>query len=242
MTNNFLEIREEFVNLEDNLDIESDIVLSLSNQVMDYLQIDVLTKKDIIEFYNNILSKLPWKTKRDKVRSFAISILTISRQNNETDPILVQEIADAYNFKEYNNISARSIIRQIQKIKPIVGDLLSINIQKSEDYIDRIISEILDSKKIVKRIKKKIDLDQYKLYLLKYSTKILNQIPLSERGGSNPYGFAVASIYVADKLLAKSEKRGSILTHDLLGNVCACSEYTIRVHSYFIRQKISPTF
>jgi transcription initiation factor TFIIIB Brf1 subunit/transcription initiation factor TFIIB len=70
------------------------------------------------------------------------------------------------------------------------------------------------------------------------SSDILRKISNADRGGRSPYAFAVSTVYAAEKLLAKSERRKSVITQKLLAEITGVAEYTIREHFCTVLKKL----
>jgi transcription initiation factor TFIIIB Brf1 subunit/transcription initiation factor TFIIB len=158
------------------------------------------------------------------------------REYKHNAPITIQEISEIFENLGHR-VSPRTIIREIQKVKPIVGDIFTTKTRKSEDYINRIVSKVINSNTVLDRLfKYKEEINSYKIYLQKKSYEILEDIELKTRGGRNPYIFAVAILYTGDQLLSKIKNRRAILTQKILSDVCDCAEYSIRDHYKFIKE------
>jgi transcription initiation factor TFIIIB Brf1 subunit/transcription initiation factor TFIIB len=65
---------------------------------------------------------------------------------------------------------------------------------------------------------------------VKYANQLFSKISDSERGGRNPFIFAVAVVYSADLLIAKIARRRPILTQRLISKATTAAEYSVRDH------------
>ena len=65
----------------------------------------------------------------------------------------------------------------------------------------------------------------------------LKNIDIYQRGGRNPFIFAGAAIYCADKLLAKKYNAKCILTQKIAAGAMNIAEYSIRDHYVSVFKK-----
>jgi len=104
---------------------------------------------------------------------------------------------------------------------------------KSEDYINRLVNEVINYDFMEERLEKKDsiwDIKEYQILLLRKSHKILKKLPDWQRGGRNPFILTAAIIYLADKLLNKESNRKTILTQKIISQSTGIAEYSIRDH------------
>ncbi|MHA2059421.1 MAG: hypothetical protein ACW976_01395, partial [Candidatus Ranarchaeia archaeon] len=126
-------------------------------------------------------------------------------------------------------VSTRQLVREMLKLKVALG--IRFPPRKSSDYLNRIISQILESKDVLLRLKiSGWPTEEYHHNLLKNSFGILRSTPPENIGGRNPYIFATSTIYAADKLLAKKYDRKHILTQKILSQITGVAQYSIRDH------------
>ncbi|MHA1211156.1 MAG: hypothetical protein ACTSSH_01730 [Candidatus Heimdallarchaeota archaeon] len=108
---------------------------------------------------------------------------------------------------------------------------VSLKIRKSEDYLQRIVSSILQNHDVLNRLKAlKLPSRDYNSKLLQLSREILADTNLKIRGGRNPYIFAVSVVYCADRIVGKIRNHRQVLTQKALANICKVAEYSIRDH------------
>jgi transcription initiation factor TFIIIB Brf1 subunit/transcription initiation factor TFIIB len=104
---------------------------------------------------------------------------------------------------------------------------------KSEDYLVRLTSQVINHKDLSERLEKKRSIwmkDEFQNKLLKKCREILIDLPLWHRGGRNPFILTGAIIYLADKLLAKEYKLKTVLTQKVISEATKIAEYSIRDH------------
>jgi len=104
---------------------------------------------------------------------------------------------------------------------------------KSEDYLIRLVDQVIGHKALEERLKKKgVAWSKNEFYnkLMIKCRNILNDLPLWHRGGRNPFILTGAIIYLADKLLAKDYYQKSVLTQWIISDATSIAEYSIRDH------------
>jgi transcription initiation factor TFIIIB Brf1 subunit/transcription initiation factor TFIIB len=227
----FYDIRSRYVNQETDYNI-----FNLLNRVVNHLKLSDNIRDRAAYFYNKITSEVSKEDITNHIILIAMCIFIAIREYKHNAPITIQEISEIFENLGHR-VSPRTIIREIQKVKPIVGDIFTTKTRKSEDYINRIVSKVINSNTVLDRLfKYKEEINSYKIYLQKKSYEILEDIELKTRGGRNPYIFAVAILYTGDQLLSKIKNRRAILTQKILSDVCDCAEYSIRDHYKFIKE------
>jgi transcription initiation factor TFIIIB Brf1 subunit/transcription initiation factor TFIIB len=158
----------------------------------------------------------------------AYGLMLAVRESKENAPITLQEIADAFK-KLGHRVTSRSIIRQALSVKKKLP--LSPVKRRSEDYLQRIISQTVRHSTIRLRLRRAgLSIQKYQSLLLKYAKQLFNKIGVRERGGRNPFIFAVAVVYSSDLLMAKLAKRRPILTQRLISKATDAAEYSVRDH------------
>jgi hypothetical protein len=101
----------------------------------------------------------------------------------------------------------------------------------SEDYLPRIISQTVNHPTIRLRLRRAgLSRQEYQSHLVRHSNQLLSRIDARDRGGRNPFIFAVAVVYSSDLLMAKSAKRRPILTQRLISRATSAAEYSVRDH------------
>ena len=127
-----------------------------------------------------------------------------------------------------------SISRTASGAKALASTLISAfakRSRKSEEYIPRIVSNVINSKDVINRLKiKDVDKDFYERILHKESLNILKILSYESRGGRNPFILAVATIYAADQKISQKYGIKSILTQKILSQCTQTAEYSIRDH------------
>ncbi|TFG04168.1 MAG: hypothetical protein EU536_05095 [Promethearchaeota archaeon] len=161
----------------------------------------------------------------------AVCLYLSVKEYTDTVPLNIKEIADAFK-KLHHRVTTKSIIKTALLIKPKFKDVFQNHQStKSEDYLSKIIHKITASAEIKIRLAKLDRTEfQYEKALLKESQTILNSIPITARGGRNPYILAAATVYAADLKIAKGSKRRAVLTQQLLSHLTGTAEYSVRDH------------
>lgn len=158
----------------------------------------------------------------------AYGLMLAVRESKENAPITLQEIADAFK-KLGHRVTSRSIIRQALSVKKKLP--LSPVKRRSEDYLQRIISQTVRHSTVRLRLRRVgLPVQKYQSMLLKHANHLFGKISVKERGGRNPFIFAVAVVYSSDLLIAKLAKRRPILTQRLISKATNAAEYSVRDH------------
>lgn len=158
----------------------------------------------------------------------AYSLMLAVRESKGNAPITLQEIVNAFQ-RLGHRVTARSVIRQALLVKSKMPIMPAR--RRSEDYLRRIISQVINYPGISLRIRRaRLTVQQYQTSLLRYAKFLLNAIDATKRGGRNPFIFAVAVVYSADLLMAKIAKRRAILTQGLISDATGAAEYSVRDH------------
>ncbi len=104
---------------------------------------------------------------------------------------------------------------------------------KSEDYIARLINDVMNHKELEDRMVQKElswSKDEYRNNLTKKCRKLLCVLTQDIRGGRNPFIFAAAVIYLTDKVLARQYNHKPVLTQKIVSEATKIAEYSIRDH------------
>ena len=104
---------------------------------------------------------------------------------------------------------------------------------KSEDYLIRLVDDVMNHGCLKERIEKKgvsFSVIEFKNELTVKCREILRKLPLWHRGGRNPFILTGGIIYLADKLLAKDYNHKSVLTQGIISEATGIAEYSIRDH------------
>lgn len=201
------------------------------NRVSSYLKLSDSVKKRAAYLYK-IVTNAERAKKIEKISNHivlaALCLMVAIRESASNAPIRLSEIISI--FKDLGHrVSGKSIIKLAQSLPSELG--ITLRIRKSEHYLQRIVSTIVESTKIQKRLNKaEINFKDYKQKILKLAIEILEDTNLRARGGRNPYIFAVSVVYCADRILGKLDNRRQILTQKTLAEICDVAEYSIRDH------------
>jgi transcription initiation factor TFIIIB Brf1 subunit/transcription initiation factor TFIIB len=168
----------------------------------------------------------------------AYSLMLAVRESKGNAPITLQEIATAFQ-KLGHRVTSRSIIRQALSVKQKLP--ITPTKRRSEEYLQRIVSQITNHPSISLRIRRAgLTLQQYQVGILQYANLLFGTISITERGGRNPFIFAVAVVYSADLLMAKISQRRPILTQRLVSKATNAAEYSVRDHyAKLLKEKIT---
>ncbi len=176
------------------------------------------------------------KEHKDKITNHvllsALCLLLAVRENKHNCPLTLKEIVGTYSELGHR-VLGKNLLNLMQKLdikSPLAG------IRRSEEYVFRVCSLVSNDSTTKERIEKKyvIDVFVYEKLLQLLCLRIFERIPNSDRGGRRPYPLSAASVYVADKLLAKKIGRSSALTQKLVAHATNVAEFTIRDHAEFI--------
>ncbi|TFF88765.1 MAG: transcription initiation factor IIB family protein [Promethearchaeota archaeon] len=228
----FYDIRSRYVNQETDYN-----VFNLLNRVTAKLKLSDNIRDRAAYFYNKITTEVSKDDITNHIILIAMCIFVAIREYKHNAPVTIQELANIFEDIGHR-VSPRTILREIQKVSPYVGNLLNPQTRKSEDYINRIISKIINSNVVLERLfKYDEEVNNYKIYLQNKCFSLFKKFNIKKRGGRNPYIFAVAILYTSDRIFAKQKHRRSILTQKILSDVCDCAEYSIRDHFKFIKSE-----
>ena len=204
--------------------------LNTLNRVASKLELQDNIRDRAAYFYQKIVKKEEKKEITNHLTLSALCLLLAAREFRENGPLTVQEIANVFK-KLGHRVSPRSIIQLSLKLKPKFGDIFSRKSRKSEEYIPRIVSNIINSKNVRLRLKAKdVDFLFYERAIYKESMQILKNLDDESRGGRNPYILAVATTYAADQKISQKYDMKSILTQKILSLCTQTAEYSIRDH------------
>ncbi|MHA1727167.1 MAG: hypothetical protein ACTSWY_00365 [Promethearchaeota archaeon] len=209
-------------------------IMKVLSDVTKFLHLSREIRKDAAFYFRKIKSGN--KKIKNNISLIAFCIYFAVRSKNRNAPITITEICQKFQDMGHR-VNPRLIIRDGILYKKALNPPKP---HKSEDYIERLINDLINSPKLLIRMQKKRSpwtLDEYKIKLRNQSISILNQINVFLRGGRNPFIFAGATIYCADKLLAKKDNRKSILTQKIASNAMGIAEYSIRDHYVSIFKK-----
>ncbi|MFX1277348.1 MAG: hypothetical protein ACFFBP_20030 [Promethearchaeota archaeon] len=203
-------------------------IFNILNKISQYLDLNRNIRNNAAYFYKKILKK------DDKIINnislIAFCIFYAARKENHNAPITINEISKAFqNFG--HRVNPRLILRDGLTYK----HLLTRNLKphKSEDYLIRLINEIMYHNELEYRLKKKgikWKKKEFQDIITKKCRYILNNLNSWQRGGRNPFILTAAIIYLADKLIAKEYNQKAILTQKMISEATKIAEYSIRDH------------
>ncbi|MFW9983158.1 MAG: hypothetical protein ACFFCB_00290 [Candidatus Odinarchaeota archaeon] len=197
-------------------------------RVAELLSLPDSIKDKAAYYYQKIDRKLESEDITSHLTLMAYGLMLAVRESKENAPITLQEIADAFQ-KLGHRVTSRSIIRQALSVKNKLP--LAPAKRMSEDYLQRIVSQTIHHPTIQLRLRRAgLSVQDYQAKLIKHSNQLFGRIDVSERGGRNPFIFAVAVVYSADFLIAKLAKRRPILTQRLISKATNAAEYSVRDH------------
>ena len=167
----------------------------------------------------------------------AACLLLAIREHKHMAPITVQELIEV--FKNLGHrVSVRRVVREIFIVKKVIG--LKKYVRRSEDYIYRIISSIVNSDEVITQLKDLgISQEWFKRHLIKETLQILKTLDFSVRKGRNPYILAAASIYAAARRISMRLGVKRLLTQKLVAKFSGVAEYSVRDHYCTLLKKIT---
>jgi transcription initiation factor TFIIIB Brf1 subunit/transcription initiation factor TFIIB len=182
-------------------------------------------------FYQKFIKTLEKGDFYNHLNLIAVCLYLAVKELKETTPLTIKEIANAFKILNHR-VTTKSIIRTALLIKPKFKTYFqSHKSTKSEDYLSKIINNIIASPEIKDRLAKfKKPEFVYEKSLQDESYRILKLISNEDRGGRNPYILAAATVYAADQKLAKIWKHRPLLTQQLLSSITKTAEYSLRDH------------
>ena len=201
------------------------------NRVSSFLNISDNVKKRAAYLYK-IVTNAEKSEKIPKISNHivlvALCLMVAIRESTSNAPIRLSEIINI--FKDLGHrVSGKSLVKLAQDLPSELG--VSLKIRKSEDYLRRIVSSIIENDEIICRLENSnVNIEEYEQRLLQLSNDILREMDLRARGGRNPYIFAVSVVYCADRVLGKLANHRQILTQKTLADICTVAEYSIRDH------------
>jgi transcription initiation factor TFIIIB Brf1 subunit/transcription initiation factor TFIIB len=156
----------------------------------------------------------------------AVSILFAVHSHNTEQTTTLEEIVSAFE-KCGHRISVRSLVREALLLRPRLNEVAPI--RKPEDYLDRVLSVLMNSSRVVSKVKSRgWEVESYENELRERTSDVLNMIPKSKIGGQNPFILTVASAYAADRIIAEEYQRRPVLTQRLTSSATEVAEYSIR--------------
>ena len=203
-------------------------VFNILNKISLYLNLNKNIRNNAAYYYKKIT-----KTEEKVINNIsliAFCIFFAVRKEFHNAPITITEISNAFqNFG--HRVNPRLILRDGIKYKRHLND--DSKPHKSEDYLIRLIDDLIRHKYLKERLFKKGVLwseREFQNKLIRKCREILKELPLRQRGGRNPFILTGAIIYLADKLLAKDYNQKAILTQKIISEATSIAEYSIRDH------------
>jgi len=203
-------------------------VFNILNKITTYLNLNKNIRNNAAYYYKKIVKNE--KKVINNISLIAFCIFYAARKELHNAPININEISQAFqNFG--HRVNPRLILRDGIRYKIHLNK--KIIPHKSEDYLIRLVDQVVNHYELEVRLKKKSCLwkkNEYKIELINKCQKILKQLNSWDRGGRNPFILTGAIIYLADKLLAGTNNHKSILTQKLISEATRIAEYSIRDH------------
>ena len=205
------------------------------SRATDLLSLPDRIKDQAAYYYQKIDKNLDSSDVTSHLTLMAYSLMLAVRESKENAPITLQEIARAFQQLGHR-VTSRSIIRQALTVK---GKLpITPTKRFSEDYLQRVVSQIINYSGIQLRIRRAgLTSQEYQARLLQLAKRLFSAIDVTERGGRNPFIFAVAVVYTAELMMAKNSRRRPILTQRLVSKATNSAEYSVRDHYAKILKK-----
>ncbi|MFW9819733.1 MAG: hypothetical protein ACFFE5_09000, partial [Candidatus Thorarchaeota archaeon] len=203
-------------------------VFNILNKITLYLNLNKNIRNNAAYYYKKII-----KAEEKVINNISLigfCIFFAARREFHNAPITINEISKAFqNFG--HRVNPRLILRDGIRYKQHLND--DTTPHKSEDYLIRLIDEVIKHKSLSERLMKKEvtwSKGEFQNKLIQKCREILKKLPLRQRGGRNPFILTGAIIYLADKLLAKDNNQKSILTQKIISEATRIAEYSIRDH------------
>lgn len=203
-------------------------IFNILNKISTYLSLNKNIKNIAAYYYKKIIKN------EDKVINnislIAFCIFFAARTEFHNAPISIKEISEAFqNFG--HRVSPRLILRDALKYKHCITK--NSEPHKSEDYVIRLIDNVINHKDLIERLNRKNITWSKKEFQIKLTLKcqeILKLLTFKYRGGRNPFILTGAIIYLADRILAKEYSQKAILTQKIISEATQIAEYSIRDH------------
>ena len=203
-------------------------IFNILNKVSIYLNINKNIRDSAAYFYKKIVKNE--KKVINNISLIAFCIFYAARKESHNAPININEITKA--FQNYGHrVNPRLILRDGIIYKKHLKNKSAPH--KSEDYITRLINDVINDKELEKRLLKKEILWAKNVFQIRLTIKcreILKSLTIQRRGGRNPFILTGAIIYLADKMLAKEYNQKAILTQKIISEATKIAEYSIRDH------------
>jgi len=203
-------------------------IFNILNKVSIYLNLNKNIRNVAAYYYKKVLKNE--KKVINNISLIAFCIFYAVRKENHNAPITIKEISKA--FQSFGHrVNPRLILRDGIKYKHHLNKDSSPH--KSEDYIIRLIDNVINHEDLEDRLVKKGNIwtkQEFRITLTKKCWEILKLLTSNHRGGRNPFILTGATIYLADKLLAKEYNHKALLTQKIISEATKIAEYSIRDH------------
>jgi len=203
-------------------------IFNILNKISIYLSLNKNIRNTAAYNYKKIIKNE--KKVINNISLIAFCIFYAAREESHNAPITINEISIA--FQSFGHrVNSRLILRDGIRYKKYLTNKSAPH--RSEDYITRLINDVINHEELVKRLLKKDILWSKKEFQNKITKKcynIFNVLTLKLRGGRNPFILTGAIIYLADKLLAKDYEQKAVLTQKIIAEATNIAEYSIRDH------------
>ncbi len=205
------------------------------NHVSKLLMLSEQVRDRTAYLYKKIVSDSSTKV-NNNILLMAVCLLMAVREFKDEAPITLDEIANCFE-KCGHRVNVRAIVREALRLKSVTGQAPSI--RRPEDYVPRVLSMLMNSPKVVKKVESRgWDSKDYENHLRDKMFSVLEMIPSSKRGGRNPFIFTVSAAYASDRLIATDTGKRSVLTQKLASDATEVAEYSIRDHFGMMKQVI----
>jgi transcription initiation factor TFIIIB Brf1 subunit/transcription initiation factor TFIIB len=203
-------------------------IFNILNKISIYLNLNRNIRNTAAYYYKKILKNE--KRVINNISLIAFCIFFAARKESHNAPVTITEIAKA--FQNYGHrVNPRLILRDGIRYKRNISQDSAPH--KSEDYITRLIDDVIQHNELDERLIKKGNIwskKEFQINLTKKCREILKRLTFSCRGGRNPFILAGAIIYLADKLLARQYDQKAVLTQKVISEGTKIAEYSIRDH------------
>jgi len=203
-------------------------IFNILNKISVYLNLNKNIRNNAAYYYKKIIKNE--ERVINNISLIAFCIFYSVRKEYHNAPITINEISNAFqNFG--HRVNPRLILRDgIRYKNHLNNDTIP---HSSEDYLNRLIDNIINQKDLEMRLEKKESVwskEDYKCKLTSKCRLILASLNKWDRGGRNPFILTGAIIYLADKLLSKEFNQKTVLTQKLISLATNIAEYSIRDH------------
>lgn len=203
-------------------------IFNILNKIAIYLNFNKNIRNNAAYYYRKIIKSE--KKVINNISLIAFCIFFAARKENHNAPITINEISEA--FQSFGHrVNPRLILRDGIRYKKYLTNYTEPH--RSEDYIIRLIHEVINHKDLEERMEKKRltwPREVFKRNLMNKCQEIFLKLDVWKRGGRNPFILTGAIIYLAEKLLANENNYKSVLTQKMISEATDIAEYSIRDH------------